>query len=347
MENEASSESSLQLAEITGQVKHPGIYPITKNYTLKELVTAAGGLTESAYLGAAELSRVDFTDGLYKIKHQKVNLLSELETPRSEQLQIQSKDILNVVRIPQWYEENIVELRGEFIFPGRYQIAEGETLSSVIARAGGLTDNASPLAAVFSREELKQRERDNINKTVEDLRQQLANNNLSNSQFSKTIDYQNAMTVLNDLSSAEPAGRMVIDIPAIVKGNMSADIKVKNGDVLVIPNITPAISIIGEVFVATTNMYDPDLDVNDYIQLAGGIREYGDQSKIYIVKANGSIKVPESNFWFTQSDKNLLEPGDTIVVPRDVTNYDNISLWQGATQILYQTAVALAAIGSL
>jgi polysaccharide export outer membrane protein len=42
-----------------------------------------------------------------------------------------------------------------------------------------------------------------------------------------------------------------------------------------------------------------------------------------------------------------LAPGDTIVVPRDVTNYDNISLWQGVTQIIYQTAVALAAIGSL
>jgi hypothetical protein len=59
------------------------------------------------------------------------------------------------------------------------------------------------------------------------------------------------------------------------------------------------------------------------------------------------VLVPDQNFWFGGETKKLLEPGDTIVVPRDVTNYDNISLWQGVTQIMYQTAVAFAAIKTL
>jgi len=62
------------------------------------------------------------------------------------------------------------------------------------------------------------------------------------------------------------------------------------------------------------------------------------------VKADGSVFIPESDFWFSTASKVNLAPGDTIVVPRDVTNYDNIGLWQGVTQIVYQTAVALAAI---
>ncbi|MDT0627731.1 SLBB domain-containing protein [Alteromonas sp. W364] len=347
LKNEASSTLPVQLAEISGQVKFPGVYPIAEQFVVANLITAAGGVNESAHLESAELSRVTMNDGVSGVKHQKVNLLKQLALSKDEQIAIQSKDTFSVVRIPQWYENNVIELKGEVVFPGRYQVSEGETLSNIIQRAGGLTNKASIRGAVFSREELKQKERENIDKTVEDLRQQLANNNLSNSQFSKTIDYQNATDVLDDLSKVEPVGRMVIDLRRIIDGDSSADILVKNGDVLAIPNITPAVSVIGEVFVSTTNMFDPALSVNDYIDLAGGAREYGDTSKIYIVKANGSVKVPDSNFWFSSGQENVLEPGDTIVVPRDVTNYDNISLWQGVTQIIYQTAVALAAIGSL
>ena len=65
------------------------------------------------------------------------------------------------------------------------------------------------------------------------------------------------------------------------------------------------------------------------------------------MKANGSEFVPESDFWFSEITEPVLEPCDTIVVPRDVTNYDNISLWQEITKVVYQTTVALAAIGSL
>ncbi|MBF7072217.1 SLBB domain-containing protein [Glaciecola sp. MH2013] len=347
LKNEATTDAPVQLAEVIGQVKFPGIYPIAQQFVLSDLIAAAGGVNESAHLESAELSRVTMIDGVSGIKHQKLSLLKELSLPKEKQLAVESKDVFSIVRIPQWYENNVIELKGEVVFPGRYQVSQGETLSSVIERAGGLTSKASIRGAVFSREELKQKERENIGKTVEDLRQQIANNNLSNSQFSKTIDYENATAVLDELSEVEPLGRMVIDLRRIIDGDSSADILIKNGDVLVIPNITPAVSVIGEVFVSTTNMFDPALSVNDYIDLAGGARDYADTSKIYIVKANGSIQIPEASFWFSSGQENVLEPGDTIVVPRDVTNYDNISLWQGITQIIYQSAVALAAIGSL
>jgi protein involved in polysaccharide export with SLBB domain len=255
--------------------------------------------------------------------------------------------VLSIVRVPQWYESNNIVLRGEVVFPGTYQIKNGETLLSVIERAGGLTENASVEAAVFTRDELVEKERANIDKTVENLRQQLANNSLSTSQFTKAVDYDIANTVLNDLTNVEPLGRMVIDIASIVNEVPGADIVVKHGDSLIVPNITPAISIIGEVFVASTHRFKETLNVGDYIELAGGVREYGDASHIYIVKANGSVVVPDNDFWFRSKDGPLLSPGDTIVVPRDVTNYENITLWQGVTQIIYQTAVALAAIGSL
>lgn len=347
LKSEASESNPLQLIEVVGQVKYPGVYPLPMDVSLEKVLNAAGGLTESAHLENAEISSLILEDGVSNIQHKQISLLRQLVLPESQQVKFRSKDVLNVVRIPQWFENNTIELKGEVVFPGIYQISERETLSSVIDRAGGLTANATIKAAVFAREELKLKEKRNIDKSIADLREKLANNNLSNSQFSRTIDYESATQVLNDLTNVEPLGRMVIDLAAIVENNDAADIQLKNGDVLTIPNVTPAISIIGEVFVSTTYRFDNSLSINDYIDLAGGVREFGDASKLYIVKANGSVFVPESNFWFTDSKQRALEPGDTIVVPRDVTNYESIGLWQGITQIVYQTAVALAAIGSL
>ncbi|MFT6992182.1 MAG: protein involved in polysaccharide export with SLBB domain [Paraglaciecola sp.] len=273
--------------------------------------------------------------------------MTQLALGESDQIKLTSKDVLNIVRIPDWYENNVVTLSGEVIFPGTYQISNGETLKSLLNRAGGLTKKATIEAAIFTRVELQKKEQATIRRAVEDLRETLANNNLSNSQFSKIIDYDNATKVLNDLENTKPIGRLVIDLNGLLNGQILRDIELKGGDNLVIPNITPAVSIIGEVFVTATHWYDPTLTIADYISKSGGLREYGDASKVYIVKADGSVFIPESSFWFTTASKVNLAPGDTIVVPRDITNYDNIGLWQGVTQIIYQSAVALAAIGSL
>ena len=72
----------------------------------------------------------------------------------------------------------------------------------------------------------------------------------------------------------------------------------------------------------------------------------GDSSKVYIVKANGALEVPNNDFWFTDTSA-ILEPSDNIVVPRDVVNYERLGLWQTVTEIVYQSALALVAIGRL
>ena len=347
LKSEASEGRSLQLIEVVGQVKFPGVYPIATNNSLANILRAVGGLSESAHLQSAEITTTNYESSLAVTEHKKFNIMTQLALSESEQIKLSSKDVLNIVRIPDWYENNVVTLSGEVVFPGTYQISSGETLKTLLKRAGGLTKEATIAAAIFTRVELQEKEQETIKQAVEDLREQLANNNLSNSQFSKPIDYDNATKVLNDLENTKPIGRLVIDLNELLNGELLRDIELKGGDKLVIPNITPAVSVIGEVFVTATHWYDPTLSIEDYISKAGGVIEFGDASKIYIVKADGSVLIPESSFWFSNANKVNLVPGDTIVVPREVTNYDNIGLWQGITQIIYQSAVALAAIGSL
>jgi polysaccharide export outer membrane protein len=181
---------------------------------------------------------------------------------------------------------------------------------------------------------------------VENLRQQIASTNFTGSQNVKTIDYQEASLILDELLLVEPVGRLVINLPALIAGNPSADITLKDGDKVFVPNISSSVSVVGEVFVPTTHMFTQGMALDNYIQYSGGVTDRADNGNIYIVKADGSVAIPNDSFWFNTQEL-ILEPGDTIVVPRDVTNYERLGLWQTITQIAYQSAIALIAIGNL
>ncbi|WP_166424730.1 SLBB domain-containing protein [Paraglaciecola sp. 20A4] len=345
LQNESTQSSPMKLVEVTGQVKFPGVYPVQKNANVRDLILAGGGLLESAYLQKAEISRTSLdNDHALSIEHIQIDLIDSMLG--NNNIALQSKDTLNVLRTPDWHENKKVELVGEVVFPGVYQIKKGETLAQLVERAGGLTEEATVKAVIFTREELKERERENLDKSVENLRQQIASTNLSGSQNVKTIDYQEATLILDELLNVEPVGRLVIDMPQIIAGNPTADLSLKDGDKLFVPNISSAVSVVGEVFVPSTHIFKYGKTLEQYIANSGGENDRADMDDVYIVKADGSVTIPESSFWFS-SKETVLEPGDTIVVPRDVTNYERLGLWQTITQIAYQSAIALIAIGNL
>ena len=68
-------------------------------------------------------------------------------------------DLLSSKEIPEWSGLEQVSLKGEVKFPGTYSIKRGETMRSVLDRAGGLTPLAFPSGSVFTRKELRERER--------------------------------------------------------------------------------------------------------------------------------------------------------------------------------------------
>ncbi|TDF39520.1 polysaccharide export protein [Alteromonadaceae bacterium M269] len=351
LKSEGNEESPIKLAEITGQVKYPGVYPIAENGKLRDLLLASGGLTESAYLNKAELSRTSIDAvGSVVVRHYNINLIDTmLDAPEANKV-LKSKDTLNISRAPGWYDTRSVELVGEVVFPGTYQIKKNETLSQLIKRAGGFTQEASARAAIFTREELREREKLNIERTVEAIREQIIASNVTGDQNTKVIDYDEANKVLDDLLAVEPIGRLVIDLEAIRDGNVNEDIILKDKDKLYIPSVSPSISVIGEVFVPTTHIMNSKLTLTDYLNSSGGSTKKADNKNIYIVKANGSVVIPKRNraFWFGGKGNTYnLEPGDTIVVPRKVVDYQKIGAWRTAAEIIYNSIIALVAISNV
>ncbi len=344
LKQQGAAGQPIKLVEVDGEVKFPGVYPLANNARVDDLVIAAGGVNESAFLTRAEITRNQI-EGIEARKSSKnIKLASALQGNEQDNILLKSKDRLNVHKIPSWSENHVVELRGEFVFPGKYTIRRGDTLSDLIAKAGGLTEYAHKRGSVFSREKLKQIEKNNLIKLSSDLRLEIATKSLTENGLSTS--YAEAQSLLKDLTQLEPIGRLVIELPQIIADN-DYDVLLENGDVLYVPVKNNAINVIGQVQVTSSHMYNKAMDVDDYIAQSGGMKKRADDERIYVISANGSIKVLSDNNWFSSDHANSLKAGDTVVVPLDAEYMNNITLWTTATTIMYNTAVAFAAISGI
>lgn len=344
LRNQFSYNRELPIVSVTGEVRYPGIYPLARNASEMDLIAAAGGFKESAYLDRAEVTRSSIVDGQTQTSYVTVNLRESLAG--TEQVQLKGRDSLHVFQIPEWQNTVEVTLKGEVRFPGTYTVRRGETLSALVERAGGFTDYAFPQGAIFTREELKTLEKERMRVLAQQLQQEIATNAITGAE-NNTRSYDETRQLLTDLMNVEPVGRLIIDLPQIVAGGVSGDIELKDGDQLVIPNRRNTVNIIGEVQMASSYVYDGSLTAQDYIRRAGGIRKKADEERIFIVKSNGSIQMLGDGGWFSLGNDKRLEPGDTIVVPLDTQYKDGLTVWSQATQIVYQIGVALAALAAI
>jgi len=348
LKRQGKTGKPIQLIEIDGEVKFPGVYPLALNARVDDLVIAAGGLNESAYLARAELTRNRVEDSVniqtVNKRSISINLASALDSQTVHNVLLHSKDRLNIHQIPAWSENHVIELRGEFVFPGKYTIRRGESLSDLISKAGGFTQFAHPEGSVFTRIKLQELEQQNLLKLASDLRVEIASKSLSDESFNQS--YSEIQSLLSDLTKLQPVGRLVLDLPNVVENN-SYDVLLEDGDVLYVPTHKNSVNVIGQVQVTSSHIYDENLTARDYLANSGGVKKRADAERIYIISANGRIKMMENDNWFASERGSNMQPGDTVVVPLDSEYMNNLTLWTNATTIMYNTAVAIAAISGI
>jgi hypothetical protein len=324
--------------------------------TVSDLVRAGAGLGEAAYIGGAELTRYAVVDGARRqVATLEVDLAAALAGDVAADLVLQPFDYLVVKELPQWSEQETIEIGGEVRFPGVYPIRRGETLSSVLRRAGGLNEFAFPEGAVFTRKSLQEREAAQMAILADRLQSDLASLALQATQNVMPGSAQQPATqalvvgqsLLDNLRELEPVGRLVIDLDRVIAAAPGShdDVVVKGGDRLLVPGQLQEVTVLGEVQSATSHLWNPEFSRNDYVRMSGGTTQNADSGRIYVVRANGSVVSGHSSAWFKGRD-NMIRPGDTVIVPLDARRMAPLPMWTAITTIIYNLAVSVAAINS-
>jgi protein involved in polysaccharide export with SLBB domain len=317
---------------------------------VSDLLRAGGNLQDAAYANSAELTRYSVDDkGNRKTQTIDVDLAAIADGVVGADIALQPSDILNIKELPSWSEHEQVTLKGEVRFPGTYPIQRGETLRSVISRAGGLTGFAFPEGSVFTREDLKKREQEQLDLLATRMQSDLATLALQGAQANQANATQSlsvGQSLLAQLKAAKAVGRLVIDLDQVIASHTGSDhdVTLRNGDELVVPRLRQEVTVIGEVQTNTSHLYQRGLSRSEYIAQSGGMTRKADDKQIYVVRANGSVIANNGNRWFRNGVE--MKPGDTIVVPLDTERMPALPFWQAVTQIIYNVAIAAAAVNS-
>jgi polysaccharide biosynthesis/export protein len=358
---QASATKPAQLVVIGGEIRVPGRYPLEPAMHISDLIRAGGSLEDSAYTGEAELTRYEVVDGKERqTELLDVNLAAIRRNEPGADLELKPYDFLVIKKTPQWETPGTIVLAGELRHPGRFPIHHGETLSSALKRAGGLTDIAFDEGAIFIREELKQREKDQLEMLSNRLQSDLAALSLEAVSTSAATSgggggggAAQALAIgqqlIQQLRNTKPVGRLVVDLHQVVNGRPGGpgDVLLRNGDMLLIPKKNQEITVLGEVQSPTSHIYRAGLSREDYIAKSGGATQKADRKRIYIVRANGDVVSGGRKGWFRRSRSVDIRPGDTIVVPLDTERVAPLPLWTAVTTIVYNLAIAILAIHSV
>lgn len=311
-----------QKVEIVGEVFMPGLYPYAHNTTVEDLITQAGGLRESASLVNVEIARrimngkdQDDPDQIARIYQYALTdgLTFGSETP----FYLEPHDIVTIHPDPAYFRQMRVSLTGEVSYRGVYVLTEkAERLSSLINRAGGLTNKAYAAGATLTRR-LDQDDDARI-KQIELL--------------AKKGGIKDS-TLMSDKEETYLVG---IDLEEAIKhpGSM-ADIVLQEGDVINIPQINNTVKISGEVLRSNTVSFSDGKNYKYYIDQAGGYTKRARKHRAYVVYANGQV---------SRASRADIKPGCEIIVPskpdKDETA-QTTSMWISMTSTLATVAAVL------
>ncbi|MEO8313287.1 MAG: SLBB domain-containing protein [Pseudomonadota bacterium] len=348
---QSSLDRPTELVRVEGKVKVPGEYPLEPGMTVSDLLRAGGNLEAAAFGGKAELARYEVTnDGSRQTGLIEIDLAAVLRGDPAADVPLRPFDYLLIKETPNWTDQESVTLTGEVKFPGTYPIRRGETLHQILQRAGGLTTLAFPKGGAFTRVELKEREQKQLEVLKSRLQSDLASLALqaaAANQAGASQALTSGQALLGQLQGSRAVGRLVIDLPGLLASEpgSSKDVVLRDGDSLIVPLQKQEVTVIGEVQSATSHLFSASLERGDYIALSGGPTQKADNDRIYVVHADGSVVANNKSIFSRRRDA-AIQQGDTIVVPFDTERMPRLPFWQAVTTIIYNLAVAVAAVNS-
>ena len=341
LRRQAGEERSTNSVRLTGAVKEPGEYPLIAKGGLRFQIALAGGLADGAYTKSVEIRRIAEGDESAYVSLVNVDLTNEFN------FELKSRDVVRVDFLPDWNPNETAQITGEVQFPGTYALRNGETIGTLIKRAGGFSSEAFPEAARFLSASTKKQQRRSAAQIIQRFEREQASRNATGVVGANPSqnDQDFASSLLESFQ-----GRLVVDIDRIMAGDPNADVLLQDGDELLIPKLVESVTVAGEVYEPGSFRYQPEISLEDYLVLAAGVTERARKKNIYVIEPNGAVvQVKPSKrqlFRFNQSVAGLA-PGSVIVVP---TNYDYdkpIDRYRAITSVVFESVASIAAFFSI
>lgn len=288
-----------------------------------------------------------------------------LQGDEASNIELRAGDVVTIysqkdVRVPVARQTRLVSVEGEVGAPGVYQLLPGETLRALIQRAGGFTPQAYVYGLEFSREETRQRQRENLNEAIARLE------SLSATQAAREAanrrDDPNASVVsaaatqaqLSRLSRLQPNGRIALELnPNDKTLDALPDVPLDHGDRISVPPRPGFVTVAGAVVNSNAFLWKPGRKAGDYLKLAGA-DEAADPSNMFILRADGTVVHAGDRRGFfggSNLEAQEMQPGDALIVPNqlDFETFGralvrNLKDW---SQIFSQFGLGAAAIKTL
>ncbi|MGO9438188.1 MAG: SLBB domain-containing protein [Terracidiphilus sp.] len=279
----------------------------------------------------------------------------------SQNLELQPGDVVSIlseadIRIPIAQQTKLVKLEGEFVHAGLYTVQPGETLRSLVDRAGGLTPNAYLYGSEFNRESTRVVQQARIDEYVQnlDMRIQRGNLALAANPVSSAQDLASGNAaqgsereLITRLRQIRATGRIVLEFKPDSNGTSGLpDIALEDGDRFVIPHVPASINVVGAVNDQNSFLYARGRRVGSYLRMAGGPTKDADQRRSFVIRADGEVVSYESRkgLWGNQFDDVLMYPGDTIIVPEKAFRPSALRGFLDWSQLFSQFALGAAAL---
>ena len=333
------------LVQLTGAVRGPGLYLVGPDVSLADVVQAAGGTFRWADDSDVELTTTQVDPETGQALTRRTSL--PLRKGTLANYIVQPQDQFRFRQVFNNADAGSVTVQGQVRFTGTYQISRGDHLSSLLIRAGGLTNVAYPYGTVFLRRSAAAIERTGFKRAADEIDNQLlvAMTRRSNEKLSPEA-FAAMQGFVKDLRDTKPLGRMsIIADPSVLLANPSMDLLLEPGDVVYIPQRPSTVTVLGQVLQPGSFPFHAGMSVEDYISLSGGYAQFADRSQTFVILPDGTSRRVDSS-WLNFNEPSI-PPGSSVVVPRDLSPLDLHQLVLDTTQIMSQLAVSAASLAVL
>ena len=325
-------EARKKIVTIDGAVNRPAKYETFSGQNLGNIIDYANGIKRTADPENFSLERV--LDG--KLKTIKVTNKSQFKTIKAE-----DGDLIYIREYP--YRN--ADITGAVLKPGSYTMAPGETISDLIKKAGGYTENAYQFGAVYQNEDAKA-----INiKSKQVLYEEFLDNIIALSQQNVSgVDLTPIVTLTEKIKNTDPNGRIVIDLQNDSSLNLYP---VKEGDELYIPEKNNLVYVYGETSSEGAVMYVENQDIDYFVNKSGGFKKFADKESIYVLHPNGESQLYKSKrniFESSPKSQMVIYPGSVIFVPKELDDSTSKRIvTQAYVSMLGSLGISLASLSSL